>query len=335
MRSPLVSIIILNWNGRRHLETCLDSVFGQSYQEFQVILVDNGSIDESVPYVKERFPQVRLLELPENAGFARGCNLGLAAADGDYLALLNNDTELHPDWLGELVTALDQHPEVDYCASKILRFDQRRVIDSAGDIFTVAGSPKKRGEGQFDGPDFSYQTIIFGACAGAALYRRSVFDRIGYFDETFFAYHEDTDLNLRALRAGLTCLYVPQAMVYHKVSGTLGPGSDFVTFYNHRNVELAYFKNMPSRLMIKYLPCLVVIRGLAFIYWAWQGRAGSFLRGKLAFLKLLPYVIKERRRLAPQRPVDIQSFERALEKDWFWTQVRDRLPSRSVKSCIL
>ncbi len=213
------SIIIPNWNGKELLEECLTSLAKQTDQDFEIIVVDNGSSDHSVEFLATNFPQVRVIPLERNMGFAIACNTGIRQAKGDRIVLLNNDTSQDEHWLEELNTALDQHPEVGFCASKMLNYWKPSIIDTAGDNLGVARG-FKRGHQQPDGPAYNKQEYIFAACAGAAIYRRQMLDQVGLFDESFGSNLEDMDLSFRAQLQGFKCLYVPTAAVYHKVGET-------------------------------------------------------------------------------------------------------------------
>jgi GT2 family glycosyltransferase len=220
----LASVVIPNWNGAQHLPVCLDALREQTYPDLEVLVVDNASTDGSQALLVRRYPEVRLLSLPRNLGLTGANNAGFRAARGEVLISLNNDTEAGPHFVKALADALVAHPEAGMAASKMLLFDRRDTIHSAGDGYRVDGIPFNRGvwqrdEGQFDEPGW-----IFGGCGGAVAYRRTMLDEIGPFDETFFMYCEDVDLNWRAQLAGWRCWYTPAAVVYHKLSATGGIG---------------------------------------------------------------------------------------------------------------
>jgi GT2 family glycosyltransferase len=158
-----VSVLVLNWNGERFLKECLGSLREQTSRDFEIILVDNGSTDSSLDYVRQEFPEVRVMALDYNAGFAGGNNVGIRASTGQYVALLNNDTKAHPQWLESLRATLDAHPEVGFCASKILLYDQPDIIDSAGDLFYTCGVGEKRGRSERDDDRFAEPALVFGA----------------------------------------------------------------------------------------------------------------------------------------------------------------------------
>jgi GT2 family glycosyltransferase len=210
-----VSVVIPNWNTLEHLPGCLDALAGQTFRDFEVIVADNGSTDGSLEFLRER-PDVRLVELGVNNGFSAACNAGIDAASGELIVLLNNDTVAAPDWLAELVAAMDARPSYAWASSKLVAFDDPDVIDSAGHTYSLwIGAAHNIGEGE---PASAYNQSgrVFGAAAAASVYRRSLFTDIGTLDDEFFLIHEDTDFDLRANVAGYRCLYVPRAVVRHK-----------------------------------------------------------------------------------------------------------------------
>jgi len=310
---PLASIIIPNWNGAHHLPVCLEALRAQTYPRIEVILVDNGSTDGSPALVTEQYPEVRLLALDRNLGLTGGNNAGFRAARGEILISLNNDTEADPHFVEALVTALLEHPEAGLAAAKMLLFDRRATIHSAGDGYGVDGIPFNRGvwqqdEGQFDEPGW-----IFGGCGGAVAYRRAMLDEVGLFDESLFMYCEDVDLNWRAQLAGWRCWYTPGAVVYHKLSAT--GGGPLASFYTGRNTLWVLVKNYPAALLRKYWPRVLRaqwrIAGDALR--AWRGVAArARLRGQLAGLFGWPRMLKSRKRIQAARRVTDEYLESLL-----------------------
>jgi len=320
---PVVSIVIPNFNGRTVLPDCLDSLEKQTYRSFETIVVDNGSSDPSVPYLQNR-PGVRLLALARNLGFAGGCNTGIRESRGRFIALLNNDAQAAPDWLERLLAAAEDHPAADSFASLILRRNEGEIIDSAGDVYTIAGSAKKRGERQPRSSISSRRRTVFGASACAGFYRRRYFDIAGYLDEDFFCYFEDVDLCFRAVLYGLTCIFVPDAVVYHRVSATRGEKSPFVTYHNSRNLEWVYLKNMPGRLMLKYLLPTAALRLMALAYWQKRGQGRTYLRAKWDAYRALGSVWTKRKRIQSLRVRTPSQVDRLLEKHWIRAHLQGR-----------
>lgn len=297
-----VSVIILNWNGRHFLKRCLQSLFAQTFQDFQVVLVDNGSEDGSVSFLEKHFPQVRILTNQENRGFAAANNQAIRATDSEFIATLNNDTEVEPNWLEELVRAIETDERVGACASKMLFAHRPGMINSTGIALDRAGIAWDRQGGQKDNPDEIEIVKVFGACAGAALYRRAMLDEIGLFDEAFFAYLEDVDLAWRAQWADWKTLFVPTARVLHFHSGTGGEGSYFKNWHLGRNKVWVITKNYPWPQMLWYLP-VILIYDLASIPYTliWRGDWGPVL-GRLAGLaKLVTAVRTHRKERASQQ----------------------------------
>ncbi|MDQ4076936.1 MAG: glycosyltransferase family 2 protein [Chloroflexota bacterium] len=296
LRKPLVSVIIPTWNGRDHLERCLPSVVGQGYEPVEIIVVDNGSTDGTVGWLAREWGEVRVLALPRNVGFASGVNAGLSIARGGLIALLNNDTEAEPDWLARLVEAACRHPDAGMVASKLKLWTDRSRLHSAGDFYTVSGRPGNRGVWSEDDGRWEEEEWIFAPCAGAALYRRELFDTVGTFDERFGSYLEDVDLAWRAQLAGFRCRFAPQAIVYHKVSAT--GGGPLASYYNGRNWIYVLVKNVPLSILRRYWRAILWEQ--ARVAWealrAWRGAAArARLRGQLAGLLAVPKLLRWRR----------------------------------------
>jgi GT2 family glycosyltransferase len=231
----LVSIIVVNWNGLAYLEECLTSAESQSYAPVELLAVDNGSTDGSRQWLRERCREKwRLAELPVNQGFAGGVNAGIRTARGEFVALLNNDAVADRDWLSELIACMAD-TAVGMAASKILFYEQRQVIDKVGHLLYPDGLNRGRGAGEADCGQFEQPDEVFFPDGCAALYRRSMLDDVGMFDEQFFAYGDDADLGLRARWRGWNCGYAPGAKVYHRHSRSLGKYSPQKAFLVERN----------------------------------------------------------------------------------------------------
>ena len=217
-----VSIIIVNWDGRQYLGNCLASVFEQSYKDFKVILVDNGSTDDSVEFVKKNYSNVEIITLDKNYGFAKANNIAMERAlkeGANYIALLNNDTRADNNWLDNLVKVMGLDKKIGICSSKILSIDNPRILYSTGHIFKW-GKILDRGHGEIDNGQYDNKIDVVGACAGACLYRKEMIEQIGLFDENFVTSYEDAEMSWRALRKGWKSKYVPTAIVYHHGGGT-------------------------------------------------------------------------------------------------------------------
>ena len=265
----LVSVIVVNWNGMAYLGECLDSVEGQSYQDAELVVVDNGSGDGSRQWLREtRSGRWTVIELASNRGFAGGVNAGIRASRGQFVALLNNDAVADRDWLARLVECMVA-AEVGMAASKILFYDRREVIDKVGHLLYPDGLNRGRGAGDVDRGQFDQVEDTFFPDGCAALYRRSMLDDIGLFDEQFFAYGDDADLGLRAAWRGWKCRFAPAALVYHRHSRSLGKYSPEKAFLVERNRFWVSVKLFP-------LPLLLI--SPLFTLWRFFWHAASILR---------------------------------------------------------
>ena len=310
---PPASIIIPNWNGAHHLPTCLDSLRRQSYPNFEVIVVDNGSTDGSLELLGRDYPEVKVVALPENRGFAGGVNAGIREAQGEIIAVFNNDAEADHRWLEKLAGALARHPEAGMATPKVLLFDRREVINTVGDFYGVDGVPGNRGVWQRDEGQFDREEYVFGAAGVAAAYRRAMLDEVGLFDEEFFSFCEDVDLAWRAQLAGWKCVYVPQAVVYHKLSAT--GGGKIASYYCGRNFIYVMAKNYPTTLLKKHWRRIVWAQ--IDIAWealkAWRGEAArARLRGQLAGLWGLRQMLAKRRVVQASKRVSDEYLESIL-----------------------
>jgi GT2 family glycosyltransferase len=305
-QSSLLSVIIPNWNGKRFLPTCLDSLARQTVAPLEVFIVDNASSDGSQEFVKTEYPWVHLVELPENRGFTGACNAGLQAAKGEFLALLNNDTEVDSGWAAVVVDAFLRHPEVGSVASKMLLFDRRDHIHTTGDYFTTDGHPGNRGVWQRDEGQYDREEYVFSACGGSSVYRRALLDDVGLLDDDFFFSGEDVDLGWRAQLANWPCLYTPHAIVYHHLSASGGGAT--ASYYDGRNLIFILVKDVPTALWRLY--GFAILRTQTRIVWqalrAWRGEAArARLRGVFAGLWGIPRMLAKRRRIQRARRVSL------------------------------
>ena len=315
MAEARLSIVIPNWNGKHFLATCLDSLRHQSESNIEVIIVDNASTDGSQAYIKSAFPEVRLIELAANRGFTGACNIGIDAAESVFIALLNNDTEAEPGWAREILAAFDAQPEAGIVASKMLLFDQRDRLHTAGDFFTIDGQAGNRGAWELDRGQYERGEYVFSACGGACAYRRAMLDEIGSLDDDFFFLLEDIDLAWRAQLAGYRVWYAPSAIVYHNLSAT--GGGVTASYYAGRNAIWLIVKNMPAGLLRKYWQA-ILRRQLAIALAAcraWRGaEARARLRGMLAGLLGMRGAIAKRRRIQARKSVTDESIDRLLTR---------------------
>ena len=312
--APRASVIIPNWNGLALLRPCLDSLRRQTCRDFEVIVVDNASSDNSVAALERDYPEVRVLAMPTNGGYSGGCNAGARLARGEVLVMLNNDTEADPAWLAQLLAALERHPEAGSAASRMMIYSERNTLHSAGDLYRRDGRPDSRGVWRSYGPPYDQEGYVFGPCGGAAAYRRALWEQLGGLEEAFFMYCEDVDLAWRAQWAGWKCIYAPQAIVYHHLSAT--GGGKLASFFVGRNTLWVIARNYPATLLKRYW------REVAAAQWriarealrAWRGAAArARLRGQLVGLLTWPRWLKARRAIQSQRRVSEADVESLLE----------------------
>jgi GT2 family glycosyltransferase len=315
VRPPRTELVVLTYNGRELLEAALPSVFAQAYESFGVIVVDNGSEDGSRAYLAERWPEARVVALPENVGVTAALNRGVEAAGAPYVGLLNNDLELAPDWLGELVRALEQHPEAASATGKLLSFSKRDVIDGAGDVVSWSGSCVRRGRGEPDRGQFDEPEEVFSASGAAALYRRSAFETVGLFDEDFYAYLEDVDWGFRARLAGFTCRYVPTAVGYHIGGATTGEAADFYHAHLRRNAALLVLKDYPASRIFRHAHEVVAYQLALLLVSVREGKGRQHLRGWGEALRGMPKTLRKRRRIQRGRRIEPASLEALLGHD--------------------
>lgn len=275
-----LSVVIPNWNGRHLLKDCLDSLRRQTCADFTVTVVDNGSSDGSVEWLAATFPEVRCVVLPENKGFSAAVNAGIEQSSAPWVLLLNNDMEVDAGCVDSLKKAVNRYPHYDVFALKMLNFHQRTHLDGAGDGIIRGGAGYRIGTMEEDGPFYNGDRDVFGACAGAALYRRDLFKRIGLFDVDFFAYLEDVDFNLRAQRAGCRCRYIAAARVYHIGSATSGSKFNALTIrLSTRNSLYVLAKHYPLGLFVRYLPVIVLYQAAWLLFCVKKCLLRPYLQG--------------------------------------------------------
>ncbi|CBL24567.1 MULTISPECIES: glycosyltransferase family 2 protein [Blautia] len=274
-----VSVVIPNFNGIAFLDSVLASLEGQTLSNFEVILVDNGSTDGSCSFVTANYPWVHLIELSENFGFCGAVNAGIRAAKAPYVLLLNNDTEVKEDFVEEMLAAIRRHKNAFSCGARMVQYHDRDRLDDVGNYYCALGWSFARGRGK-DIHAYETEDKIFSACAGAAIYRKKIIEKIGYFDEEHFAYLEDTDIGYRARIYGYENWYAPKAIVYHVGSGTSGSRyNQFKTRYSSRNNIYLIYKNMPLLQIILNLPFLAAGFLIKFLFFAIKGMGKEYAAG--------------------------------------------------------
>jgi GT2 family glycosyltransferase len=275
----LISVIILNYNGKDYIEECLDSVLDQTYEPLEIIVVDNASIDSSLEILKEKYSsKIKLIESNTNLGFAGGNNLALDYTKGEFIALLNNDAVADRRWIEEFMSAVNRcDGTFGMWASKILFYDDREIIDTAGHLIYPDGLNRGRGKGEKDKGQYDKEEEVFFPSGCAAIYRKEMLDIIGFFDPDFFAYGDDTDLGMKARIAGWKCIYVPKSVVYHHSSAASGKYSPLKAYLVERNRLWVLIKYFPLRYIL-LSPFYTVLRWILQLYGALTGKgaAGRF-----------------------------------------------------------
>ena len=290
---PEITIVIPNWNGRRWLPDCLDALSRQSFKDAGIIIVDNGSSDGSVAWVKEHHPYVQVMELGRNTGFAYAVNAGIKASTSPLVALLNTDTCAEPAWLEQLHTTMKTAADdIGAVCGKMLKREQPDRVENAGDLLSWQGAAEKRGYGDQAGV-WDQASEVFSCCAGAALYRRTFLEKAGLFDDAFFAYLEDIDLGLRGRLMGYRFLYEPSARILHQGHGSELPSSTYVRLTTANRLRL-FIKNIPGTLLLRRLPSI--------LYGQWyflvcNRKPWASALGYLDVLRSLPTLFKQRREI--------------------------------------
>lgn len=271
-------IIILNYNGKKYLKHCLDSVYRNTKGGFSVIVVDNASTDGDYSFL-DWYADLKFIPLDKNYGFSYGVNVGIKSCDSEFVVLLNNDTEVKEGWLDALVSCISKDEKIFSVCSKMIRMNEKILLDDAGDEYTVLGWTLKVGDGHLV-QKYSTEREVFSSCGGASIYRRAIFDEIGYFDEDFFAYMEDVDLSYRARIHGYRNVYCPRAEVYHVGSATSGSKYNaFKVRLAARNNVYVPYKNMPFLQLLINVPFLIIGFLVKYIFFAAKGFAKEYREG--------------------------------------------------------
>ena len=317
-----VTIIIPNYNGKHFMEPCLKSLSRQTCKDFKILVVDNASSDGSLEYMSQYYPEIEVIALKKNYGFSKAVNVGIGHSRTPYVILLNNDTTVDPHYVEEMIRAIEKSPKIFSVSSKMIQMYHPDLIDSAGDLYTLMGWGVCRGTGRpvsnYTNPD-----KIFTACAGAAIYRRSVFSKIGLFDENHFAYLEDIDVGYRARIYGYLNTYCPTALVYHVGSGTSGSKyNSFKVKLSARNNIYLNYKNMPLlQLILNFIPLFLgyVVKYLFFLRKGFgkdyaDGVKEGFLSAKKQ--KKVPFKIRHLRNYICIE-FELILYTLAYARDWF------------------
>ncbi|MCA9523243.1 MAG: glycosyltransferase [Myxococcales bacterium] len=325
---PPLSVVIPTYNGRAHLERCLWSMARQTLKELEVIVVDDRSSDDTVSFCAQCYPQFRLLRSAENVGFARAANAGIRAARSPFIALLNNDTEMAPDW-AENVLVPFQDPRIGSVASFLCQMQRPSRVDRAGDGYSAVGGAFNRLHNQVDPTDPPRFEEVFGASAAAAVYRRAALVEVGLLDESFEAYYEDVDLAWRLQLAGWPCVLHHGARGLHLGSASYQKGGERFVRFSARNAETVYWSALPPALLAKHLPGHVAFLVLQSVHRLVSGELGPYLRGKLEVLRSIPSLLQHRQERQALRTIPASEIERLIEKRWFRQLVRQLIDRHS------
>ncbi|MFH1549608.1 MAG: glycosyltransferase family 2 protein [Planctomycetota bacterium] len=292
---PLLSVVIPNYNGARFIRDCLKSVLAQEIDgNMEVIVVDDKSPDGSAEIVRAEFPGVRLIENDAKSEFVGSANRGMQTAKGKYVAVLNNDVTVAPGWASAACRVMEEDKEAGAVACKVLSSKDHDRIDSAGQKYCRFGWARRIGHNAKDGPRFAVRKRVFGPVGTAAFYRRDVLEKTGYYEDFFESYYEDADLNHRINRLGYKCVYEPRSVVYHY--GSASYASKRIAYCASRNIEYMFFLNSSPAVLAIYLIPHIIFDLAHLAAWTARGRIIPFLRGKIAFLKNLPALVRLRRR---------------------------------------
>ena len=295
------SIIIPNLNGEGWIKDSIDSCINQDFkEEYEIIIIDNGSKDRSVEIIEEcatRFKNFKIIKFQENTGFSYAVNRGIEASGAEYAVLFNNDAFAQPDWLSQLVAVADTDEKIFSVGSLMVQHFHRDLADDAGDYVPLFGWTCKRGDG-LSKDRYTRQERIFSACGGAALYRKSILNEIGLFDENFFAYGEDVDIGWRANNLGYKNIFNPKAVCYHICSATTGGKyNTFKAIKSGQNTALLHYKNMPILMYILNLPFLILGYVPKYLAYIKNGYAGDLTKGLISAFKTVGKIDKPKFRL--------------------------------------
>jgi GT2 family glycosyltransferase len=319
---PKVSIVIPNRDGATpreqgvYLDLVRDTLAEQSLRDFEVIVVDNGSTDDSVEHVRENWPEAKVVELGENRGFSAAVNAGVAAGRGPLVALLNTDIELSPDWLELLVGGFESDPRLGFATGKVMRYDDRDVIEQAGHDFFTCGRFEPRGLDRRDEGQYDQREPTAVVTAAAAMYRREALEAAGGFDEDYFLYCEDGDACLRMLLRGYSGLYVPEPKAFHIRGGTVGASSDLPRFFLVRNALITLLKDLPASVLLRSLPQIALYHWGQLSTARREGYARRVLQAYAAFLRMVPATLRKRRAVKRGRQIAPAEFAALVRTDY-------------------
>lgn len=305
-RPPQVTVIVVNYNGGEMVCKCLAALEKQSFRDFVAVVVDNNSTDNSVASIRRNHPEVVILQLGKNLGFAGGVNHALQNRTlGPWVALLNPDAFPSAAWLENLVASAQKHPEYAAFGSRMFSDIGRKKLDGVGDVYHVSGLPWRKGHGSTNSCQYDRESEIFAPCAAAALYSVTALQTVGLMDEDFFLYVEDIDLGFRLRLAGYRALYVPNAEIRHLGSAFVGKHSDFQIYHGHRNLVWVYIKNMPGILFWIFLPLHITLNIATLTWFGLRGHGDVIFRAKRDAIIGIPHFWKKRLEIQAIRKANI------------------------------
>lgn len=323
MTDYLATVVIPNYNGRRFLPRLMESLHAQTERRFHIFVVDDCSTDDSAEYLRAAWPTVRVLRLRKNLGFTGACDVGIAGVKTPFLVLLNNDTHVDPAWMAEGLAPFGD-AAVGSVASLTLLAGRPELVDTAGDVYSVAGGAVKRCHLRPRTEADALPPEIFSASGVSAFYRTSAIHDAGALDWEFESYYEDVDLGFRLARLGFRCVFAPKSICFHHLSASYNPRGRRYHFNSARNAEIVWWANLPARLIFRYLPAHLAFLALQLAHKTIQGSGGPYVSGKLAALGKLGHIRMKRRFLATLPKCDARELERRLVRDWWGLHVRSR-----------
>ena len=301
-----VTVIIITWNKENLLKNCLSSLEKQTYKNFQTIVVDNGSSDRTIEFIKEFYPKIKIINLEKNLGFSIAANEGIKASESKYVILLNNDTVVDKNFVKNLFESLDNHREYCACTAKIIDYFNKNILASAGDIMNNVGQSFSRGFGdridKFDRPE-----EVFLITGGASIFRKNVFKKIGFFDEDYFMYGEDSDWCFRAQLFGYKFCYEPKAIVYHYCKATSKSMIKIIDYFHFRNMTLTILKNFPLGIFFKRWRFITIplVHLNTFFYMTIRGHLKEAIKADFWIMKHLHQIVRKRLAIQSKRKVSI------------------------------
>jgi GT2 family glycosyltransferase len=313
-----VTVIIPNFNGRAFLEGCLESLYHQSIKGFDIIVVDNASSDDSISYMASHYPEVSVVSMHKNYGFCKAVNVGIKRAKTPYIILLNNDMKVDTHFVEEMLKGIQSSGRIFSCQAKMLQMYHPELMDDGGDYYNGLGWAFAVGKGK---PELRYSTKrkIFSSCAGAAIYKKSVLEELGYFDENHFAYLEDIDIGYRAKIHGYENIYYPSATVFHAGSGTTGSRyNDFKIFYSARNNVYLIYKNMPFLQLVLNFPFIFVGFMIKLFFFSTKKYARQYAKGIVAGIVLC----KKGKKMSKKVKFEIKNLRNYMRIQWeLWVNI--------------